>query len=662
MPSPFQQAQLAAARPSSIRAVELPRRERYHPSPADWRDEIIYFLLPDRFSDGIEATRPLLDPSQRNAARPADFRWDRWAQSGGDRWQGGRINGVASKLSYLQALGVTTIWLGPVWKQRAPDDSYHGYAIQDFLDVDPRLGTRAELVALVEAAHAAGVRVILDAIFNHTGNNWVYDGDVDRPPYLQWPRFHARGRWRAASGGLTDAIGGADDGAWPGELQRDDVYTRAGDGSLDRGDFDDPHAEFRRTDFVGLRDVNYDAARVLEDVARCYKYWIALTDCDGLRIDTLKHVDAETGRNFCGTIKEFAANLGKADFFLVGEVAGADRDAGRYRTVLGTNLNATLDIGESRRLLHAVAKGLAAPREYFDFVRTWDDDLGSHRNAGRSHVSILDDHDHVSGDKVRFSSDAASDHQVVAGVALQLLSLGIPCIYYGSEQAFAGPERSEREKYLPDYNAGNPPPDKYLREAMFGPAHPRKSGVAGIGNGVDAFDASLPGFGQFGTCGAHAFDRQSAAFVRMAHLADVRKRYPLLRYGRLYARPLSNFGAAFVDSAPGELIAWSRILDDEEALCIVNGHGGANRGGDIVVDADLNADDAAGRPSGANAASFVVVANSAQAAHEAAHPGTAYNGSHPIGQRVAVQSRDGTRYVAIRDIAPSEVLVLINRP
>jgi hypothetical protein len=63
-----------------------------------------------------------------------------------------------------------------------------------------------------------------------------------------------------------------------------------------------------------------------------------------------------------------------------------------------------------------------------------------HRDAGERHVSILDDHDHVSGPKIRFSTDAASDRQVVAGTALQLFSLGIPCTYYGSEQSFAGQE------------------------------------------------------------------------------------------------------------------------------------------------------------------------------------------------------------------------------
>src|SRR6185369_326563 len=119
-------------------------------------------------------------------------------------------------------------------------------------------------------------------------------------------------------------------------------------------------------------------------------------------------------RNFCGAIKEFATRLGKLDFFLVGEVAGGDFAEDRYLDVLGMNLNAALDIGEMRLALTGVAKGLRPPADYFDGFDPGKAVMGSHRNLGRRHVSVLDDHDHVFGVKIRFSSEAASPHQVVA--------------------------------------------------------------------------------------------------------------------------------------------------------------------------------------------------------------------------------------------------------
>lgn len=444
----FTTTMLSHKRPASIRPVDLPRREAYYPSPLDWRNEVLYFLLPDRFSDGNEAGRPLLDRSNLSAARPPGFRFDEWARSGGERWQGGTIAGITSKLSYLRDLGVTTLWIGPVFKQRAHLNSYHGYAIQDFLEVDPHFGSRQELVDLIAAAHGHQIRVVLDIIFNHSGHNWDYAGGAENPPYRGWPAFYPKGDWIDAGGGRTPSIGGDDDGVWPQELQADENYTRAGSGSLGGEELDDAHAELKRTDFAGsFRDFNFDGTETLNDLARCYKYWIALTDCDGFRMDTLKHVPEEVARNFCGTIKEMAANLGKQNFILIGEVGGPNANADRYLDVLELNLNATLDIGELRPTLTAVAKGLAQPATYFDMVGQWSPILGSHRNSAPRHVLVLDDHDHVFGDKVRFSSDAASDHQVVAGVAIELFTLGIPCVYYGTEQAFAGPERSERDRF-----------------------------------------------------------------------------------------------------------------------------------------------------------------------------------------------------------------------
>lgn len=640
---------LAHPRPESIRQnVSLPRRQHYHPSPADWRDEVLYFLLVDRFSDGHEETRPLLDRTSLPAARPPlpngeSWRWDRWAESGADRWQGGTIRGVTSKLGYLKRLGVTTIWLSPVLKQRGHLDTYHGYGIQDFLDVDPRFGDRPDLVELVSAAHAEGLRVILDIIFNHSGTNWVYEDNQLMLPYKPHPQRYPFGAWLDARGEPRETIRDSEEGVWPLEFHDPERYTRAGSGDLGGGDINDPLAEHKRTDFITLRDFDLSSSDLLNDLARCYKYWIALTDCDGFRIDTLKHVSLEEARNFCGSIKEFAANLGKKDFFLVGEIAGGDFAQDRYLDVLDRNLNAALDIGGMRLNLSGTAKGHFHPAAYFNGFDPGDAHMGSHRNLGERHVSILDDHDHVFGDKIRFSSEAASDHQVVAGVAIQLLTLGIPCIYYGTEQALAGPEMEER-KWLPGWKRS----DRYLREAMFGPDHPRRSGRNGLPSSSTGLDQHLPGFGAFGTAGHHCFDEDNAIYLRIAALAAVRRKFPVLRHGRQYLRPISLIGEQFDVHGPGQIVAWSRILDDEEAVSVLNSHGADSRRADVLVDAHLN-------PPGST---MTVVLNTAEAAG-----GHGYAGSHPTGTTVPVhRTEDGKAFVKIEDIQPSEVVILTNHP
>jgi hypothetical protein len=189
--------------------------------------------------------------------------------------------------------------------------------------------------------------------------------------------------------------------------------------------------------------------------------------------------------------------------------------------------------------------------------------------------------------------------------------------------------------------------DRYLREAMFGPEHPRREGLAGLAPGDAGLDPDLPGFGPFGTAGYEFFHRDSAPYVRIKHLIAVRQRFPVLRYGRQYQRPIWDTSqAVFTLSAAGQLVAWSRNLDDEEALCIINGNGGVRSGADVLVDPEAN--DHAG-------ASFEVIANTEQAAT------SGYTGSHPIGQQLPVKLRSGKKFVEIRDIGPSEVVVLVNR-
>lgn len=676
---------LTNPRPDSLAAVrtllDKTRRDHVHyfASPLDWRDEVLYFLMPDRFSDGGESARPVLTRQAIRDLRAApsrpDINWHDWATSGG-RWQGGTLDGVRSKLDYLASLGVTAIWLGPVFKQRARLDTFHGYGIQDFLEVDPRFGTRASLIELVDAAHARNLKIILDVIINHSGDNWGYVAPgqtlstaFNEPAFRPFPDFYGNPAnpetrdWLLAyrneqqTGFTSDpsVLANANDGVWPRELQAEAAYTRAGSGNLGESDIRDAHAEHKRTDFLTLKDFALDVGDTLSQLTDCFKYWIALTDCDGFRIDTVKHVSLEEARNFCGAIREFADSIGKRNFFLVGEIAGGDFFEDFVLdnlALLRRNLNAALDIGSARTNLEAIGKGLMRAAVYFDGFNEASQGFDSHRAFGDRHVSILDDHDHVFGNKLRFAAEIPDasplkDQQIVVPTAIQLFTLGIPCIYYGTEQAFAGPAHSQL-RFLFDEGWGSS--DRFLREAMFGPAHPRADHRSSLADQLARVDESLPGFGAFGTFGKHCFDAKSPAYVRISALTKVRAERLILRVGRQYARPVRVFGD-FVSPAPGELIAWSRLLDYQEAVCVANPNGsaGALRGGDVIVDAAL-------WPPGTP---FTVIANTAQAA--AIAEGAAYVGPHAVGSTVAVQrpASTGPAYLEIRDVPPCEVLVLI---
>lgn len=581
------------APPASIAEAiaNWPIHTSYTPSASNWRDELLYFLLPDRFAAEGLSGAPLdrRDPAtaQANvaAARPAGHSWDRWCESGSSRYQGGTIRGITQQLPYLQNLGVTTVWVGPVFKQRIEDDTYHGYGIQHFFDVDPRFGSRADLVDLVQQAHARGMRIILDIIFNHSGTNWLYSLDESahhKPPFRRdgfyEPTYPRSGMGHGLEPGSDPPH--ENDFVWPSDLRQPDNYWNKGKADLGAGDPTDDLAEHKIGDFESLKSFNTTRDETLAALITIYQYWISLTDCDGFRIDTVKHVGMEAARNWCNAITEHSESLGKDEFFLLGEMAGGDLVQSLYLAA-ARNIDAALDIVQARTDLTGVAKGLADPGSYFDnFKLGWNDGMGSHRVQGDQHVIVLDDHDHVFGEKVRFSADAPNEHQSAAATAIQLFSLGIPCIYYGTEQALRGlPREHEERNWLTSRNA-----DWLLREAMFGPAHPRKTGWDGAQGETDP---ALPGFGPEGTVGQHAFDQDHPAYRRIAAIAKIRALYSAARRGRQYTRNTRVIDGPFSPPKAGEMIAWSRILDDEEVLVLVNTNGTSSRGGWVEVDPRL---------------------------------------------------------------------------
>ena len=555
--------------PTELSAADLQPRGNVHPSPASWRDQILYFLLPDRFSDGEEVQRSLFDRSKPELFRVANK--GAWMQVG-KKFQGGTIQGILSKLDYLKGLGITTLWIGPVWRQRPDLDTYHGYGIQNFLDVDPRFGTRQDLRDLVDAAHERNMYVLLDVIYNHTGNNWFYGKDSPKStlPYIFHPPHPFHG-WRSGSGQSTNRIHGLDDGTWPKEFQNIDFYTRAGQiGRWDSELWEDPlhpDNEFRRGDFFDLKNLELNREDVLSALIRSYQYWIAISDCDGFRIDTVKHVPWEVSRNFCGAIHEFSESIGKENFLLIGEVTGGAGMARNYLEIFGRNIDAVLDIGEPSKRLIGMVKGGEDPARFFDKF-LGHEILGSHRETGRYHVSILDDHDMVGRGKHRFAAHNIIPeryHQIAHAVGTQLTTLGMPCLYYGTEQALDGTQ--DRHDFDIEPEPGFE--DRYIRESMFGGT-----------------------FGAFETAGCHFFDPDHPTYLRIAAIARIRSQDGqiglALRRGRQYLRETSFLDRPFSIPGRGELIAWSRVFHHQEVLVILNTHGTQERGADITMDFSLH--------------------------------------------------------------------------
>jgi len=172
-------------------ALTKKRRRPFHPSPEAWEDQVLYFLLLDRFSDGNETDykgnngkrvhsgkTPLLDlDKDAGSAVTTKNAAAQWREAG-NSWVGGNLKGLRSKLGYLQRLGITTIWISPVLQQSVYNEhTYHGYGTQNFLEVDPHFGTREDLRDLVAEAHDCGLNVVLDVILNHTADVFVYDPD-----------------------------------------------------------------------------------------------------------------------------------------------------------------------------------------------------------------------------------------------------------------------------------------------------------------------------------------------------------------------------------------------------------------------------------------------------------------------------------------------------
>ena len=458
----------------------------------DWRGEVIYQLMTDRFANG--------DPNNDHGVVPGDL----------GRYQGGDWEGIADQVDYLVDLGVTTVWISPVVRNVESDagfDGYHGYWTQDFLDVNPHFGDLAALRNMVQTLHANGILVILDVVTNHVGQVFYYDinkngrpddsvqGTGETSPVLRIgeydPDFDPRGVQAYTSLGesglapidwvvIPELNRGPPEPAefanedWYWRRGRVTVWGREGEACQQYGiDTSDPNAcyAFVRLQEVtgdfpgGLKDLRTELPEVREALIRVMAHWIREADIDGFRIDTVKHVEHDFWLQFAPAIRQYAADIGKENFFLFGEVFdGADWLLGSYTEP--EMLDSVFYFSQKFQVYDAVFKFGAPTRTIEDLWRERLVNYGQtpHENSiigidGRPLiptemlVNFVDNHD-----VPRFLFDLPDVDRLHNALNLLFTQDGIPCIYYGTEQQFdGGNDPGNREPlWWSNYDRTNP--------------------------------------------------------------------------------------------------------------------------------------------------------------------------------------------------------------
>lgn len=497
----------------------------------DWRDEVVYQVLVDRFANGD---------------RNNDFN-ENTSDQVLTSYMGGDWQGLIDQIPYLQELGVTAIWISPVVANVEVDagiSSYHGYWTQDFHEVNAHFGDIADLRRMVDEMHRADIKVIQDIVTNHVGQLFYYDinrnglpdttfygsGDQDSLDGFGQDPIEIITEWDPAydPGGIQGwtslGVSGPAPLGWvympeinrvppnPPEFRNDDWYNRRGR-VTDWNQFD----QVVKGDFPGgLKDLDTSRPDVRDALIRVFQRWIEQTNIDGFRIDTVKHVEHEFWQQFNPQIRQFAKERGKERFLQFGEVFdGNDQLLGSY--TFDDELDSVFYFSHKFQVFNDVyQRGQATTKIqqlFQDRARNYStaipaDGIGvAPRDAL---VNFMDNHD-----VPRFLFDKPEPAALKAALVHLITMDGIPCIYYGTEQGFAG---------------GNDPAN---REPLW------TTGYATDGD----------------------------VFQHIAGLTRVRRAYAPLRRGDFQVRWVSDRIGTEEDA---HLVAFERQFEGDSALVVIN--------------------------------------------------------------------------------------------
>jgi glycosidase len=399
-----------------------------HVSSPDWQDQIIYFVMTDRFADG--------DPSNNDQGAgeydPAD----------GARYSGGDLQGVIDQLDYIQELGATAVWITPPvanqwWDPFRNYGGYHGYWAQDFKSVDAHLGTLDTYQALSRALHQRGMYLVQDIVTNHTANFFTYE-DVNGVNRYDPADPTANLRFNTGAVPVGKPSQPPFDRNRPEDQAGEPIYHYTP--NVDDYNDEEQLLYWQLSDLDDLNTASPEVRRALRD---SYGYWIREVGVDAFRVDTAIYVEHDFWHDFMhGTDPEapgmnaVAAATGRDSFLAFGEAFvsslplddAGDRRVGSYfgtpekpelTSVIGFPMHFTMNqvFGEGKPTSHLGHRLLTAQNTEI------------YRNPYIV-PHFIDNHD-----VARFLSRGS--RPALEQALMFLMSIpGIPVIYYGTEQGF----------------------------------------------------------------------------------------------------------------------------------------------------------------------------------------------------------------------------------
>lgn len=514
------------------------------PVRAALADEVVYFVVTDRFDNGDPA-------NDRGGSTVDDPLVHGFLPDHKGFHHGGDLAGLRRRLDYLEGLGVTALWITPPFTNRwvqgdgtvpGSSSSYHGYWQVDLTTVDPHLGTADEMRALVDDAHARGMKVFFDAVLNHTGDVIGFGGPVGYVPTTTVP-------FRDAGGQPFDPRAVAGSEAFPAldattSFPYVPTFATPAEATLKAPDFlDDPTLYHNRGnstfngesseygDFFGLDDLFTEHPAVVQGMIDVYADAVRTYRIDGFRVDTVKHVNDAFWQAWVPAMLATAQAEGIEEFSIFGEVF--DETPGflsRFSTELA--FPGTLDF----RLDAAVRDVVAGSKSTDRLARVLDDDdwfldadsnaFGLATFAGNHDIGRL-------GWSIRQLNSTAADAELVArvrlGYAVLFASRGAPVVYYGDEQGFTGDGR-----------------DQDARQDLFGSQVPSYNDDDLIGTGA--------------TTAEPRFDPGHPLYAAIAELSALRRDQVALRRGAQLVR---------ATSAEAGVFAFSRVDREEQVEVVV---------------------------------------------------------------------------------------------